>query len=182
MKPEGAAARARRSASDAQLVEATAAGDERAFEELRSRYQRVVDRICRLLAGVGLIEDCVQEVMWRLWRKAALFDRRRGSFSAWLLTLARNVARSQRRHEPAAPIDALELAAPAEPVFEQAWLEQALASVPEVERRVLELAYLEDLTQVQIAARLGAPLGTVKSWKRRALNRLADELEERDRR
>lgn len=179
MNAEVPAAREGRAASDVELVDATAAGDERAFEELRSRYQRAIDRICHLLAGVGLIEDCVQEVMWRLWRKAALFDRRRGSVSAWLLTVARNVARSQPRIKPTAPIDELELAAPADPGFERAWLHQALASLPELERRVLELAYFEDLTQVQIAAKLGAPLGTVKTWNRRALNRLADQLQDR---
>src|SRR5262245_44513549 len=78
-------------ASDAQLLEAVAAGKEAAFEELRHRYRHAVDRVCRTIAGPDG-EDCEQEVFTRVWRKAALFDPARGSAAAWLMTLTRRTA------------------------------------------------------------------------------------------
>jgi RNA polymerase sigma-70 factor (ECF subfamily) len=163
-----------------ELIDATAAGDERAFEELRSRYRRAVERICRTIVGTAVLEDCVQEVFVRIWRKAHLFDPRRGSPTAWVLTVARNVARSQRPAAAPAELadDDLE-AAPSNPA-DEVWLRDALAQLPEMERRVVELAYFDDLTQPEIARALQAPLGTVKSWNRRGLNRLADLLEEHE--
>ena len=58
------------------------------------------------------------------------------------------------------------------------WLESGLARLVPHERQVIELAYFADLSQTQIAERLGVPLGTVKSWTRRGLNRLATLLGE----
>lgn len=73
---------------------------------------------------------------------------------------------------------------PADPAGEQhlvdrLWLHGALTRLPEPERRAVELAYLADLSHVQVAARLGTPLGTVKSRIRRGLGRLAEMAEER---
>jgi hypothetical protein len=76
-------------------------GSEPAFGELRHRYRRAIERSCRQIVG-GELEDCAQEVFVRIWRKAALYDRGRGSAPAWLLTLARRTALSfrQRREVP----------------------------------------------------------------------------------
>jgi RNA polymerase sigma-70 factor (ECF subfamily) len=62
-------------------------------------------------------------------------------------------------------------------VVERFWLEAALEQLRPQERQAIELAYFADLSQVQIAAALGVPLGTVKTWTRRGLNRLASLLE-----
>jgi RNA polymerase sigma-70 factor (ECF subfamily) len=168
-----------REASDVELLRAIASGSEPAFEELRGRYRRAVERVCRAVAGSER-EDCEQEVFARVWGKAALFDPARGSAAAWLLTLARRTALNQlaaRRppeavdHDPAA--DAVE---PAD--VDAFWLETALARLSEQERAVIELAYYGDLSESAIARRLRVPLGSVKSWKRRGLNRLATLLEE----
>src|SRR5439155_13531886 len=78
-------------ASDAELLEAVADGSDAAFEELRHRYQGAVERTCRSILRGG-VEDCAQEAFVRIWQKARLFDSRRGSAAAWLLTLTRNVA------------------------------------------------------------------------------------------
>ena len=75
-----------REASDAELLRAIASGSEPAFEELRGRYRRAVERVCRAVAGSER-EDCEQEVFARVWGKAALFDPGRGSAAVWLLTL-----------------------------------------------------------------------------------------------
>jgi RNA polymerase sigma-70 factor, ECF subfamily len=166
-------------ASDAELLKGIAAGSEPAFNELRARYGRAVARVCRTAAGSDR-EDCEQEVFARIWSKAALFDAGRGSAATWLLTLAQRTAlnlRSARRppiaveHEPpdgeaqAADVDAF-------------WLDAALARLSERERTVIELAYFDDLSESAIAKRLQVPLGSVKSWKRRGLNRLASLLGE----
>jgi RNA polymerase sigma-70 factor, ECF subfamily len=166
-------------ASDADLLRAIGEGSEPAFEELRQRYRRAVERACRAIVGDEL-EDCAQEVFVRIWRKAALYDRGRGSAPAWLLTLARRTALNFRRHRelplPEELID--ETGAVEAPDVDRFWVEAALERLPERERRVLELAYFQDLSQSAIAAELHVPLGSVKSWTRRGLHHLATILDE----
>jgi RNA polymerase sigma factor (sigma-70 family) len=163
--------------SDADLLEAISAGSEAAFEELHARYGRAVERVCAAVAGSDR-EDCEQEVFARVWRKAALFDPGQGSAAAWLLTLARRTALNLRAgRRPPLPIEHVPFpdeAAP--PDVEAFWLDPALARLSERERTVIELAYYADLSETAIARRLRVPLGSVKSWKRRGLNRLATML------
>jgi RNA polymerase sigma-70 factor (ECF subfamily) len=183
--PEGVSA-ARRSAdaSDAQLLLAVAAGSEAAFDELRGRYRTAVVAICRAIAGEER-EDCEQEVFARVWRKAALYDPARGSAAAWLLTLTRrtalNVRAGLRRPLVGPEVGRDVEAAAASADVDAFWLEGALARLSESERTVIELAYYDDLSESAIARRLRVPLGSVKSWKRRGLNRLATLLGEESR-
>jgi RNA polymerase sigma-70 factor (ECF subfamily) len=166
-------------ASDVELLCAIAAGSEAAFVELRGRYAGAVARVCRAVVGRDA-EDCEQEVFVRIWRKAALFDRSRGSAAAWLLTVARRTAlnlHAARRTDP--PIEDEEHGGVIEPADVDAfWLDAALARLSERERSVIELVYYDDLSERAIARRLHVPLGSVKSWKRRGLNRLATLLAE----
>jgi DNA-directed RNA polymerase specialized sigma24 family protein len=97
------------------------------------------------------------------------------------LTLARrsvvNFAASQRRTPRPTSVELTD--APGVPAEVEAfWLEAALERLSEHERTVIELAYVSDLSEQAIASRLRAPLGSVKSWKRRGLNRLASLLGE----
>jgi RNA polymerase sigma-70 factor (ECF subfamily) len=172
-------ASALRGASDADLLQAIGKGSEPAFEELRQRYRRAVERACRSIVGSEL-EDCAQEVFERIWRKAPLYDRGRGSAPAWLLTLARRTALNLRRARRAPlPVElGDETGAVEPPDVDRFWLDAALERLPERERLVIELAYFDDLSQSRIAAELGVPLGSVKSWTRRGLNRLATLLGE----
>ena len=172
--------------TDGELLEAIAAGNDGAFEELRRRYRRVIERTCRALLRTDQADDCAQEAFTRIWQKASLFDRDRGSAAGWLLTVTRNVARNfaaKKAPEPLPLPD--ELAAGAEEAarsIDAVWLDRALARLAAHERQVLELAYFSDLSQTQIAAKLDVPLGTVKSWTRRGLNHLgmiADEEQSR---
>ena len=163
--------------SDAELLEAIGAGSESAFEELRGRYGRAVTRICGS-AGSDR-EDCEQEVFARIWRKAALFDSRRGSAAGWLMTVARRTALNVPGRHATVPLDEEALAGAADPDDVAAfWLDGALARLAERERAVIELSYFDDLSESAIARRLRVPLGSVKSWKRRGLNRLATLLDE----
>lgn len=164
--------------SDAELLEAVADGSDVAFEELRSRYRRAVDRICLMLRRRGDAEDCAQEAFVRIWQKAPLFDRHRGSAATWLLTVTRSVAYNLGAKRVPEPQAAAAEGRVDDPALDTVWVRDALAQLAEHERRVIELAYFDDLSQTQIAHKLGVPLGTVKSWMRRGLNRLADMLEE----
>ena len=166
-------------ASDAELLRAIGEGSEPAFEELRHRYRRAVERACRSIVG-GDLEDCAQEVFVRIWRKASLYDRGRGSAPAWLLTLARRTALNFRqRREVPLPAEVADEAGLVEPPdVDRFWVEGALQRLPERERHVLALAYFHDLSQTAIAAQLRVPLGSVKSWTRRGLHRLATILDE----
>jgi len=164
--------------SDVELLCAIAAGSETAFAELRRRYGRAVGEVCRAVAGVER-EDCEQEVFARIWRKAALFDPGRGSAPAWLLTVARRTALNLGpARRPPLPIEHPVAAAERPPDLDTLWIRAGLARLPERERSVIELAYYGDLSESAIARRLRVPLGSVKSWKRRGLNRLATLLGE----
>jgi RNA polymerase sigma-70 factor (ECF subfamily) len=164
--------------SDAELLRAVAAGSEPAFAELRARYGGAVRRVCRSVAGREQ-EDCEQEVFARVWRKAALYDPARGSAPAWLLTVARRTALNLRAvHPPLVPGEELATSGDRQQDLEVFWLQAGLARLPERERTVIELAYYDDLSESAIARRMRVPLGSVKSWKRRGLNRLATLLGE----
>ena len=164
---------------DAELLSAIAAGSEAAFEELRQRYRRAIEHVCCSVAPPDR-EDCAQEIFARVWRKASLFDPSRGSASAWLLTLARHTAinfQSVRHGWPPAEL-ASDMSAVDPPDVDAFWLESALERLPERQRTVIELAYYDDMSERAIAAQLRVALGSVKSWKRRGLNRLATMLGE----
>jgi RNA polymerase sigma-70 factor (ECF subfamily) len=166
-------------ASDAELLAAIAASSEPAFNELRARYVRAVCRVCRAARSAEQ-EDCEQEVFARIWRKASLFNPGRGSAAAWLLTIARRTAATQKVTS-GFPVQADEWLVGDrldEADVDAFWLEAALARLPERARRVIELAYYSDLSETTIARQLGVPLGSVKSWKRRGLNKLASLLDE----
>jgi RNA polymerase sigma-70 factor (ECF subfamily) len=164
--------------SDTALMQAIAGGSERALEELRRRYAGAVSAVCRSVTG-GDREDCEQEVFARVWRKAELYDPERGSVAAWLLTVTRRTALNTRTERHASPTAAhAPEAAVGPPEIDAFWLDAALARLGERERRVIELAYYDDLSESAIASRLQVPLGSVKSWKRRGLNRLAALLGE----
>jgi RNA polymerase sigma-70 factor (ECF subfamily) len=166
-------------AGEADLLAATARGEERAFAELRGRLRRMIDAVCRSLLGREQVDDCEQEVFAHIWQKAGAYDARRGAARAWAATVARNVTLNlrPRRREDALDSVAEPSVAPVD-VVERLWLTEALQRLPAHERHVLELAYAADLSQSQIATLLSLPLGTVKTWTRRGLHHLADQLQD----
>ena len=176
----------RTSPSDGELIERIGAGDRSAFEELYRRYARPIFALAlRRLGDRGRAEDAVQEAFASVWRSAGTYRAERGTGAHWLYAVARNaiVDRGRARGEnPTEPSDEVS-AEPGPPERAEsdwaAWrVHRALAELPEREQAVLELAYWGDLSQSEIAGRLGIPLGTVKTRTRSALSRLADLLEE----
>ncbi len=163
------------------LVRRLAAGDQAALGEFYDRFAALAHGLClRILRDAGEAEDAVQEVFVQVWRQAARYDRSRGTPEAWLCTIARSRAldrvrrRTARREDNAAepPVVATET-----PRHEHALaVRKALAALSEDQRRALELAYYDGLTQSEIATKLGEPLGTVKTRIRTAMLRLRDTL------
>ncbi len=163
-----------------QLVQRLAARDAGALAEFYDRFAGLVNALAlRILRDTADAEDVVQEVFLQAWRQADRFDPRRGTPEAWLCTIARTRAldrlrrRASRREEPAEAAPAA-VAAP-RPV-EALAVRRALETLSEDQRRALELAYYEGLTQSEIAARLEEPLGTIKTRIRTAMIRLREAL------
>lgn len=162
------------------LIRRLASGEQGALAEFYDLYSGLVHALAlRILRHGADAEDVVQEVFLQAWRQAARFDATRGSVEAWLCTIARSRAldrlrrRVSRREDPGA-------AAPAPsaiPRNEEALaVRKAIGGLSEDQRQALELAYYEGLTQSEIAARLGEPLGTVKTRIRTAMIRLREVL------
>jgi len=168
---------------DAELFELIAGGNEAAFEALWHRYGTALYTAClRILHDVEAAEDATQEAFVRAWRGAASVDPRRGDPAAWLMTVARNAARNVarvRHPEPVADAGAGADPAGTEDAVDRIWLHGALTRLPAPEREVIELAYFGGLSHAQVADRLAAPIGTVKSRIRRGLGRLAEMAEGR---
>ncbi|MDX6568824.1 MAG: polymerase sigma-70 factor, subfamily [Gaiellales bacterium] len=168
------------------LLARVAAGDERAFSRLCDLFAGpVLGEALRHLSDRAAAEDVTQEVFLRIWRNAHRFDAERGRAEAWIATIARKASRDALRRRGSLPVEELADAVdPApDPVDEVADASQALqlqaavASLAPGSREVIELAYWQGLSQVEIAERLGLPLGTVKTRTRRGLALLADVLE-----
>ena len=156
----------------------------------------------RLTGDRGIAEEVVQETFLALWNRAELFDPALATLATWLRAIARNRTldklRASGRRPRLVPLggghdgdddpgldrlgpEAVILGGAASSLGPEdaalsadvrALVGEALAAMPDVERTVIVLAYRDDLTQQEIAERLGWPLGTVKTRTRRALARL----------
>jgi RNA polymerase sigma-70 factor (ECF subfamily) len=172
--------------TDEDLLARVADGDRDAFGDLYKRYARAVLGLAlRRLGDRGRAEDAVQDAFASVWRAARSYRRERGPVAPWLYAVARNAIadRGRARNEPPAePVDRPSDAPGPPDHAEQSWVawrvHRALEQLPEGERTVLELAYWGELSQSEIADRLGIPLGTVKTRTRSGLRRLADHLED----
>jgi RNA polymerase sigma-70 factor (ECF subfamily) len=140
----------------------------------------------RTLGSRSLAEEATQLAFVKAWRSASSFDPGR-ELGPWLATIARRTAidvhrREARQHtdplsESAAPDSAVvELAPGVERAYDVWAVRQAIGELPPDEREIIRLQHLEELTQPEVAARLGLPVGTVKSRSHRAHRRLAARL------
>ena len=170
-----------RNPPDEAMLQRMVEGDNEALGALYDRYAGIVNAIARrILRDTTDAEDVVQTVFLQAWRQADRFDAGRGTVAAWLCTLTRTRAldalrrRSSRREIPR---DEVRETARTPTRVEPMAVQQALCSLPGHQRQTLELAYYEGLTQVEIAERLGQPLGTIKTRARTALQRLRSILE-----
>ena len=180
--------------SDVDLIGRAAEGDARALEVLYDRYARVVYSFAlRIVGDQQIAEELLQEVFFRAWQQGGSFRANRGTFVTWLLSITHNMAidevRKRRRRPQKSENDDPEaalagVADTGQDVEEEVWLgtlretiEAALATLPPAQREAIELAYFRGLTQREIAAQLGEPLGTIKTRMRLGMQKLRDQLE-----
>lgn len=178
------------SAGDLALVRAVAAGDRDALAALWDRFAPVLLGLARrVLKDPADAEEVVQEAFLHLWRQAGRYDPSRASVPTWLALVTRSRAIDRlrtrgvvdRTHaaawKEAGPAHASGEGASRVLHAERARRVRAeLAAIPEEQRRGLELAFFEGLTQREIAERTGIPLGTVKTRTLLAMKKLRTAL------
>ncbi len=161
------------------------AGDTKAFAALYDRHgQAAYSLAYRMMGEKQEAEDVVQEAFTKVWRSAGGYRVGRGSVRTWILSIVHNRGidqirshasrrRTQEKVEASAPTSE-----PSE-AFSEAWknsqreqVREALNTLPQEQLEILELAYFSGYTHVEIAERLGLPLGTVKGRMRLGLQKL----------
>jgi RNA polymerase sigma-70 factor (ECF subfamily) len=171
------------------LIRQVANQDRDAFSQLYDRFSSLVFTLAmRMLRARSDAEDLLQEVFVQVWRQAQSYSVQRGSPEAWIINIARSRAidkiRSIRRMEksfvltddPARAESSDNVESSAAESEARMAMNSALANLPDTQRKVLELAYFDGLTQTEIANRLAEPLGTVKTRMRSGIQRLRDML------
>jgi RNA polymerase sigma factor (sigma-70 family) len=159
-------------------------GDESALRKAYDRHGKVIYSFCRRSIPADRAMDVTQEVFVSAWRARDRFDPAKGTLGGWLMGIAKNRLidniRSEQRHaDRRDDTEVVELPASTDVdrVGDQMIVASVLQQLPARSRQVVELAYFDDLTHIQIAERTGLPLGTVKSDIRRALSRMRSQLE-----
>jgi RNA polymerase sigma-70 factor (ECF subfamily) len=166
------------------LLQAVARGDVEALRRLYRSFERPLYSLgMRWLRDPQLAEELVQEVTFRIWRRAKSFDEARGAAGSWIFGVARNVASDLARARSRNPMPVADPPARQEPWDEDAawrgWqLAQALQRLSIEQQRVMELVYVVQMTQAETAKVLGIPLGTVKTRLYHGLRKLRRELED----
>lgn len=165
--------------------------DEAAFSRLYDLQSPLLFGLaCRILGREEEAEEVLQDVMLKVWREADRHDAARGSVRAWLVMMTRSRCldrlrrRSvrQRRESPLSegveyfPDDRLMTVEEMGRAETRVEVRQALNSLPEPQRRALEEAFFGGLSQTEIAAKTGDPLGTVKTRMRLGMQKLTEML------
>lgn len=179
--------------ADEEIIARLSAGESWAMAVLYDRYARLVFSLAlRILNDRGAAEEAVQEIFVKVWRRARDYRAERGRFSSWLTGIAHNHAIDELRRRRARPsasddaADAMEQVVDTAPApmdlamqsVERRRILDALSAIPDAQRRAIELAFFEGLTQQEIADRLGEPLGTIKTRMRLGMQKLKALLEE----
>jgi RNA polymerase sigma-70 factor, ECF subfamily len=184
-------------ASDEALATRVARGDSAALEVLYDRYaSRVLGISLKIVGDQALAEDILQETFWRVWQSAGTYQSQLGAFTGWLFRIARNLAidayrRRNVRPQPLmstrgedrdplldeTPDPDMDVAEQAQTILTNRQIRTALASLPDVQRQVIELAYFHGMTRQEIAEATGEALGTIHTRARLALQKLRGELE-----
>lgn len=165
-------------------MQGMAAGDRAALDMVYAMTSaKLFATIVRIVRVRERAEDLLQETYVKAWQRAGRFDPARGSPITWLCTIARNTALNDLRRDGRLPVDAgdalPEVADDAAPHDE--WLcdlqdaealHRCLETLQADHRRSIRLAFFEGLTHSELARRIDAPIGTVKSWIRRGLSGL----------
>jgi RNA polymerase sigma-70 factor (ECF subfamily) len=174
-----------REATARALLQRCADRDPRALEQLYALVAPLLfGLLTRMLRRRALAEEALQDVFVAIWQRATQYRGERGAAFAWMIGIARYRAIDLLRHERAAPVLMPELPESAaasdtdeEPPAPTALLEQCLGRLPDHQQQCLQFAYVNGRSHQEISQLTGNPLGTVKSWIRRALFTLRACLE-----
>jgi RNA polymerase sigma-70 factor (ECF subfamily) len=178
------------SLTDEALVLLVARGEEDALRELVRRYGGAILGLARRMGlDPATREDCLQEVVQRIWKGASGYDPRRTSAKSWLLAVAHHqavdmVRRQAVRPQPLEPDpeeESFDVPGPGMDevaILDRLRLKRALARLSPEEREVVEILYYQGYPHGAAAKRLGIPLGTLKTRARRALEKLKEVLDE----
>jgi RNA polymerase sigma-70 factor (ECF subfamily) len=166
-----------------------ASGDLGALDQLYEHYGAMAFSIAyRITGDRAAAEDVVQDAFLGAWRNAARYVDARGSVRTWLLSIVHHRAiDAVRRRRPTVELPDPEATVPGALTLPDTWaavaagldraaVQAALARISDVQREAIELAYFGGLTQTEIAARTGVPLGTVKGRLRLGLQGLRAAL------
>ncbi len=161
----------------------------RAPSALAAVYHRHATILCAVargtLAASSDAEDCVHDVLLRVWLAPDAYRRERGPLRAFLIVCVRNEALARKRTAArrfASDVRAVRATAPSDDRFEERdhvelrRLHDALAMLPPEQREVVVLAYFGDRSQTEIARELGLPLGTVKGRAALGLRKLSTAM------
>ena len=167
------------------LVNRFRAGDETALETVYREHSRLVYSFCRRTLGPEKAADATQEIFFAAWKSRERYNPDAGSLAGWIMGIARfkviDVYRVEKRNPLASQgAQAVEVGVDSPAVEQTAQrmaLADALMTLPDRSRRMLEHAFFDDMTHTQIAEKLGIPLGTVKSDIRRGIEKLRRHLE-----
>ncbi len=172
-----------------ELLLLVAGGDQQAFARLYDMLSpRVFGLILRVLVDRSQSEEVLQEVFLEIWQSAGRFAPNRGQGRSWILTIAHRRAVDRVRSAQASTDRDVRagfrdigvaydgVAEEVELRIEGQRVSEALSTLPGPQREALTLAYYGGYSQSEIAALVGAPLGTIKTRMRDGLSRLRVEM------
>jgi RNA polymerase sigma-70 factor, ECF subfamily len=177
--------------SDEELLELVARRDTTAFTEIFHRHRRMLYRLALgILRERAEAEEAVQEAFVQVWNHADRYDLARASVQGWLSTITRSRSldrlRAQKNRRTDNDDHGVASLKAALPSVEDTLMSgeiaqrvrQGLVALPQAQQRVVQLLFYEGLTHAEVAARLGAPLGTIKTRLRLALEKLKKSVSE----
>jgi RNA polymerase sigma-70 factor (ECF subfamily) len=179
-------------AEQLELMEAVVTNTPEAFETLCARFRPLIfSTIYRVLNNSLDTDDVAQEVLLTIWKKSSSWDPSKGSLSTWIASIARNraidlIRKKNRRSEHQKKYqeqNSIESSRYEESACEQLLQTEAqritrnaVVELSPEQREVIELAYFQGLTQVEVSKRVGLPLGTAKARIRRGVKKLREKV------
>ena len=178
--------------TDEQLMVLVQQSDEAALATLYRRHTAILRTVIARVVHIDAdVDDLLQEVFLEIWKRCQTYEEHKGKVLGWMITMARRRAidRVRRRQAYARAEERLRLQSEAEEremhyhVEEDAtaseraiMLQQTMATLPDAQREALQLAFYQGMSQRQIAAKTGVPLGTIKTRLELALRKLRTAL------
>ncbi len=179
---------ARSNADDVELLRRIGDADEAALGALYDQWSHALySLVVNLLRDPDEAEDVVEETFWQAWQNADSYEPSGGAVSTWLLTMGRRRTldrlRARKRHRDHAGARGITFADAESTANQETEVGElyegvrvALRGLPEEQREVLDMSYLDGMSQADIAEVAGLPIGTVKTRVRLAMQKLRDPI------